>query len=50
VLAWISAALRGGIIADAGYLAGADGRPTGPRRYTLTADGRRRLAADRRRA
>jgi hypothetical protein len=50
VVGWIAAALRGGIIADAGYAGGADGRPAGPRRYALTAEGRRRLAADRRRA
>jgi hypothetical protein len=50
VLSWISAALRGGIIADAGYVAGPDGRPAGPRRYSLTPEGRRRMATDRRRA
>jgi hypothetical protein len=49
VVAWIAAALRGGIIADAGFAAGPDGRPSGPRRYTLSPEGRRRLGADRRR-
>ena len=48
VMAWIAAALHGGVIEDAGYAAGPDGRPSGGRRYQLTDEGRRRLAGNRR--
>ena len=48
VVRWIARALAAGLVADAGYDTGPDGRPVGPRRYVLTGEGRRRIGMDRR--
>lgn len=45
VASWLAKAAAGGVLEDVGYVAGADGRPTGSRRYRLA---EHMLQADRR--
>ncbi len=50
VVGWLSSCQKAGLIEDAGYATGADGRPTGPRRWRATSRGREVIARDRRHA
>lgn len=50
VVSWLAEARAGGVVEDVGYAPGPGGRPVGPRRFQLSARGRKIGQVDRRRA